>query len=183
MEDLINKIYEKKKELNELIKLYSKANNKCFNFKCKENFQNFNCPKNCRKYTIVEECENYITQHNPTGTIGINQRNDIYGCDIEYREDGVLLGSLCLYYYKDDISTCYLSNLMVNEYKRHRFIAKTLMSTVFEYCLAHEYTLISLRVKKTDWVHEWYKRLGFLDYMDDKEDGLIWMVKSIGEKK
>jgi GNAT superfamily N-acetyltransferase len=109
--------------------------------------------------------------------------DDIITFDFRYKKCRKTIGSYSIYSYIDAPNVCYLANLIVDESHRNKGIAKQILTPLESFCLKFGYPEIRLLADKNSWVHEWYKRLGFLDYMDDKEDGLIWMVKSIGEKK
>ena len=109
--------------------------------------------------------------------------SDILTFNFKYKEGRNVIGSYSVYSYSDSPNVCYLANLIVDESHRNKGIAKQMINKLDVICTNLIFKKISLRVKETDWVHEWYKRLGFIYYMDDKEDGMIWMVKSLSNKK
>lgn len=86
-----------------------------------------------------------------------------------------------LYYYNDDPSILYFSNLHVDEKYRNRGIGQKILDYVFEYTKKHEYKDIILNVVKDSWVQKWYERNGF-EYIEDADGeyaGNVWMIKHL----
>jgi len=84
-----------------------------------------------------------------------------------------------IYWYIDDISTVYLSNLIVNSNYRNKGIGEQLQiirEQIGKYLNANN---SCLWVKKESWMHQWYKRRGYLDFKDYKQKEFVWMIKSI----
>lgn len=79
------------------------------------------------------------------------------------------------YWFYDDISTIYFDWLSVDESERRNGIATELLNAHIE--LAKKFKVETmLWVKKDTWMHEWYKRKGYIDYKAyEKETNAIWM--------
>lgn len=101
-------------------------------------------------------------------------------CCVEIRNSkhtGVLF-----YYYKDDNSTCYISNLYVNYKDRKQGIASKIMEIAFEKSRKYGFKYICLTVEENSWAEKWYRRLGFETFgIIAKDSPLIWKRKKLHE--
>jgi GNAT superfamily N-acetyltransferase len=84
-----------------------------------------------------------------------------------------------IYWYSDDNSTIYLSGLNVNKEIRQKGIGKELQEIREQIGKSLNFNTSCLWVKKETWMHEWYKKRGYLDLKNHKQKGFIWMIKSI----
>lgn len=80
------------------------------------------------------------------------------------------------YWYYDDESTIYFDWLSVEKDMRRKGIATKLLNAHID--LAQMFKKKSvLIVKKDSWMCKWYKRKGYKDFIEDKEDnGNIWLI-------
>lgn len=86
-----------------------------------------------------------------------------------------------LYWYDDDETTLYFSNLFVDEKYRNKGIADKILGFVFEYAKKHKYKDIILNVKRGSWMQKWYERKGFEYLADDEGEykGNVWLKKNL----
>ena len=85
-----------------------------------------------------------------------------------------------LYRYNNDITTVYLDWLSVDEKSRKKGIGTKLQEIREEIGRKLGATTSCLWVKKDSWMHKWYQRRGYLDFMDyEQEENAIWMKKSL----
>lgn len=79
------------------------------------------------------------------------------------------------YWFNDDSSAIYFDWLSVDEGERGNGIATELLNAHIEIAKQFEVETM-LWVKKDTWMHDWYKRKGYQDYKDNKnENNAIWM--------
>lgn len=86
-----------------------------------------------------------------------------------------------LYYYDDDKSTIYFSNLFVDEKYRNKGVANKILDFAVKYGKKHNYKDIISNVAKGSWMQKWYERKGF-EYYEDAEGeyaGNVWMIKKL----
>lgn len=89
---------------------------------------------------------------------------------------------LLFYYYKDDNTTCYVSNLYVEYKKRNQGIASKIMEIVFQKAKQYGFQYVCLTVEKNSWMEKWYCGLGFEIFgIIEKDSPLIWMRKNCFE--
>ena len=84
-----------------------------------------------------------------------------------------------LYKYLDDDSTIYLSNLYVNPNLRNRGIGTRLQVIREELGRAINARFVCLLVEKNSWMHDWYVRRGYMDFVNHDNPDFIWMIKSL----
>lgn len=113
---------------------------------------------------------------NKIDTTNIEQKKTEWGIVYTYR--GVNYG-FALYVYNDDLKTMYLSNVRVKPTARKRGIGNDILVTAENEAKKYGADNISLVVSKSSWVHDWYKRYGFADFMIDKHKDYVWMQKQI----
>jgi hypothetical protein len=82
-----------------------------------------------------------------------------------------------LYWYNDDPLTIYLAGLKVKSKYRERGIATQLQKMRESMGLILGGEFFCLRVKKHSWMYEWYKRRGYIDWVEKKN--YIWMRKTL----
>lgn len=88
--------------------------------------------------------------------------------------------SAILYWYNDDNTTVYISNIFVRKNAKTKGIGTKLMNLCEQIAKKLGSKNISLWVKKDSWIHDWYKRLGYKDLMDYKGNNkFIWLKKSL----
>ena len=79
------------------------------------------------------------------------------------------------YWFNDDNSTIYFDWLSVDKSERGNGIATELLNAHIEVAKIFEVETC-LWVKKETWMHKWYKRKGYTDFKDYKEENnAIWM--------
>lgn len=86
-----------------------------------------------------------------------------------------------LYWYNDDKSTIYFSNLFVDEKYRNKGIADKILEFAFKYAKKHKYKNIILNVEIGSWMQKWYERKGFtfLERAKGEYVGNDWMIKNL----
>jgi N-acetylglutamate synthase-like GNAT family acetyltransferase len=93
-------------------------------------------------------------------------------------ETGLAFGRV--YYYKDDSETIYLDWLSVKESARNNGLGTLLQELREEIGRQMKFTKSCLWVENGTWMHEWYKRRGYQDWVKHKtEPNAIWMRKSL----
>jgi len=85
-----------------------------------------------------------------------------------------------LYTYDDDPDTVYLSNVFVDEKYRRTGLGNIILEMATDIAKKMEFKTIILKVLKTSFVHEWYERHGYRDFVADSEDiSYVWMKKEL----
>ena len=84
-----------------------------------------------------------------------------------------------VYWYLDDNSTVYLSNLLVYPQFRNKGIGEKLQVIREQIGKDLNANTSCLWVKKGTWMHEWYKRRGYSILKYHKQKGFIWMTKPL----
>ena len=93
------------------------------------------------------------------------------------KKDGTGMGRL--YYMNEDMQLV-LDNLSVEEESRKEGIGTKLQHIRELIGIYLGFKESNLRVINESWMHEWYKRREYVDYMQDTEDSrYIWMKKKI----
>lgn len=93
------------------------------------------------------------------------------------KADGVAEASV--YRYLDDISTVYLSNLVVYPQFRNKGLGRKLQEIREQMGKGINANTVCLRVKNKTWMHEWYQRRGYSDLRSHEQTGFIWMSKPL----
>ena len=99
-----------------------------------------------------------------------------WGTVYRYRGDNY---RFTLYVYNDDMKTMYLSNVRVSTTARRKGIGNGILVTAENEAKKYGADTIFLIVSKSSWVHDWYKRHGFADFMDNKYKDYVWVQKQI----
>lgn len=85
-----------------------------------------------------------------------------------------------LYMYDDDPKTAYLSNVFVDEKMRGNGIGNTILDKADEMARKIGAETLCLKVKRDSFVHQWYRRKGYVDFQPDNDDkDHIWMKKKL----
>jgi len=85
-----------------------------------------------------------------------------------------------IYWYNDDDTTVYLDWLSVDKDARKGGLGTILQKIREDIGKELGAKFACLWVKKDSWMHDWYERRGYKDYMNYKEDkNYIWMQKTI----
>lgn len=87
--------------------------------------------------------------------------------------------NFALYIYDDDKQTAYLSNVKVEESSRGKGLGNVILTSAEQESIKLKVNLLCLKVLRSSWVHEWYKRHGFKDFFEDEDPKYIWMKKPI----
>lgn len=103
--------------------------------------------------------------------------------DIDKRGHSVMLktdkGRVTVYWYDDDDETVYISNLKVDKKSRKKGVGTDLMNMAENTAFDLGANTIYIWARKSSWMHDWYERLGYVDFKDHKNKGMIWMKKMI----
>ena len=85
-----------------------------------------------------------------------------------------------IYWYNDDSTTVCLDWLSVDAEVRKQGIGTRLQEIREEIGKNRGATFSCLQVEKNSWMHAWYKRRGYADWVDNEsEENTIWMKKSL----
>lgn len=117
---------------------------------------------------------------NKIDTTNVEQKKTEWGIVYIYRGDNYMFN---LYVYNDDMKTMYLSSVRVNPTARKRGIGNDILVTAENEAKKYGADNILLVVSKSSWVHDWYKRHGFVDFKIDKYKDYIWMQKQINQNE
>ena len=93
------------------------------------------------------------------------------------KADGV--AEATVYWYLDDNSTVYLSNLVVNPQFRNKGIGEKLQVIREKIGTDLNANTSCLWVKNDTWMHEWYKRRGYSELKTHTRKGFVWMSKPL----
>ena len=97
-----------------------------------------------------------------------------------YFTDKEKVSRFALYVYNDEPQNFYLSNVYVNINYRQSGRGNYILEKATEIAKKHNAENLMLKVLSNSFMHEWYKRHGFKDLIDDlKESDYIWMIKKI----
>ena len=86
--------------------------------------------------------------------------------------------SFALYMYDDDKKSLYLSNVSVSDTERGKGIGNEILEFVYNQANKRDVDSLYLFVLENSWMHEWYKRKGFVDCVgrtklpDDKKESV-----------
>ena len=87
---------------------------------------------------------------------------------------------LHIYQFHDDPSIIYLESLSVSEHMRRKKRGRKLLRIGEQIGKLVSATSICLWVKKDTWMHDWYIRFGYVDWVEHSaEKNAIWMKKSL----
>jgi len=93
-------------------------------------------------------------------------------------KDGKAFGRI--YWYSDDSTTIYLNWLSVNVESRRQRLGTDLQEIRENIGRKLGAECSCLSVEKDSWMHEWYKRRGYVDLNDDEDnENFTWMKKSL----
>lgn len=106
-------------------------------------------------------------------TVEIKQEATIFG-NVWYINNSKF--KFAIYIYDDDQKTIYLSNVFVNENSRKQGYGNLILDFVDSIAEDFNANAILLKADKQEFVHDWYKRHGYIDYEEDF-DNYIWMKK------
>ena len=85
-----------------------------------------------------------------------------------------------IYWFRDDNTTVYLSELNVSDIERECGVGLTLQVLREQIGIIMGANKSCLWVDKTKWMYEWYKRRGYIEYTDHKtEKNAVWMKKDL----
>jgi GNAT superfamily N-acetyltransferase len=93
------------------------------------------------------------------------------------KADGVAEASI--YWYLDDYSTVYLSNLIVYPQLRNKGIGEKLQVIREQIGKDLNANTSCLWVKKESWMFEWYQRRGYSELKTHARKGFVWMTKPL----
>jgi N-acetylglutamate synthase-like GNAT family acetyltransferase len=80
-----------------------------------------------------------------------------------------------LYAYNDDKDTMYLSNVNVEQSERGGGLGNRILELADSEAKKYGYSVISLKVLKNSWVHDWYAKYGYKDFCLDDDTDYVWM--------
>lgn len=108
-----------------------------------------------------------------------HQSDSSWGSDIMIMEkEGKAFARL--YWYSDDNESAYLNWLSVNELERNKGLGTELQILREQLAKDKGFTKCWLQVEDNSWMHNWYKRRGYIDNLLDKDnEELMWMYKEI----
>lgn len=86
-----------------------------------------------------------------------------------------------LYSYNDDPDIWYISDLNISENYRNMGIGTNFMNVCIDICKRYNGQKIQLQVydNAEQFIHDWYKRLGFYEFIHSKRKEYSWLTKSI----
>ena len=85
-----------------------------------------------------------------------------------------------IYVYDDDREIVYLSNVFVGKEHRKNGLGNIILNVADEVAKKLKANTICLKVKQDSFVHDWYRRYGYIDLsVDGEEPNFIWMSKSL----
>lgn len=85
-----------------------------------------------------------------------------------------------LYWYHDDNTTVYLDGLSVDSKSQRQGIGTELQKIRESIGRSMGATISCLWVRKNTWMHAWYKRRGYTDWMNNEnEKNTVWMKKPL----
>lgn len=93
------------------------------------------------------------------------------------RKDGKAYARL--YMYEEDPTTICLDSLSVYSSVRKQRIGTRLQEIRENIGIKLGASYSCLQVKRKSWMHKWYERRGYIDYVDSDDKNLIWMKKII----
>ena len=96
---------------------------------------------------------------------------------VTIKADGVAEASV--YWYLDDTSTVYLSNLFVNPQLRNKGIGEKLQLIREQIGKDLNAKTSCLWVKKESWMFGWYLRRGYSELKTHARKGFVWMSKPL----
>ena len=108
-------------------------------------------------------------------SITINKEDAIFGSVYYFNSEYF---KFAIYKYDDDPKTIYLSNVFVNEDNRNQGCGNYILKIADLVAEGFDANTIVLKANKREFVHDWYKRYGYVDYEEDFDD-YIWMKKEI----
>lgn len=93
-------------------------------------------------------------------------------------------GRFALYYYNDDMTKLFLSNVDIwREYQGNGFGNELIKKSISESQKLSDkfgFKELFLNCKKSSFVHQWYKKFGFKDYKQKEDNSdYIWMIKTL----
>lgn len=84
------------------------------------------------------------------------------------------------YYFHDDLTTWYISDLSVEVGQQGRGIGRMMLAMIEHYSCCINVTTIKLWVFKDTWQKAWYERNGYVETgVYDGEENAVWMEKKI----
>lgn len=84
-----------------------------------------------------------------------------------------------VFWYLDDSSTVYLSNLVVYPQFRNKGIGKQLQEIREQIGKDLNANTSCLWVKKESWMFKWYQRRGYSEIKTHERKGFVWMTKPL----
>lgn len=108
-------------------------------------------------------------------SITVNKENTAFGFIYYYNADEF---KFAIYVYDDDPKTMYLSNVFVSKNNRKQGYGNKILNIVDVVAEEFNADTIVLKANKQEFVHDWYKRHGYIDCEDDF-DNYVWMKKTI----
>lgn len=86
-----------------------------------------------------------------------------------------------VYSFDDDPYTWYISELIVNEEYRKQGVGTELINICFDICRRYNGQKVQLQVcdKAEQFIHDWYKRLGFEVFIHSKKECYSWLEKKL----
>ncbi|MCI2145811.1 MAG: GNAT family N-acetyltransferase [Bacteroidales bacterium] len=85
-----------------------------------------------------------------------------------------------MYRYTDDPKTVYFSSLSVDESVRRRALGTKILKAAEEIAASSGAKALCLSADRTQWMHAWYQRSGFVDFADNRDaENSVWMQKAL----
>lgn len=85
-----------------------------------------------------------------------------------------------IYWYLDDIETVYFEGLRVGKNFRKKGLGTKVLETLENIGSTIGAKTSCLWVDKTKWMHDWYQRKGYTDWIiHEQEENCIWMRKKL----
>ena len=84
-----------------------------------------------------------------------------------------------VYWYYDYPKNMILANLYVDENSRNKKLGNKLIEAQESVAKTLDVGKLFLWVEEVSWMHDWYKRLGYVDLKPYDIPGFIWMTKTL----
>lgn len=126
-----------------------------------------------------ESTDKYIKCDNVVMQFDVREESTDWGTVWYITDNGESL-RFALHMYDDDPDTVYLTSVFVKEQYRKLGLGNVILSMAEDIGKQLDAKVIMLNVLKNSFMHDWYERHGYSDFVVNDEDlNYIWMKKSL----